>query len=138
MKFVLDCSVTMAWCFEDETNPYTEWVLDSLLKGYEAIVPPLWKLEVVNVLLLAIRKNRINSLIANNFKNTLTQLPITIEENASMRVFDTVFELAKELNLSAYDAAYFELALREKLPIATQDLAIIKAAQKQKITILKK
>ncbi|MBV8801703.1 MAG: type II toxin-antitoxin system VapC family toxin [Gammaproteobacteria bacterium] len=137
MKFVLDCSVTMAWCFEDETNPYTEWILDSLSKGYEAIVPPLWRLEVINVLLLAIRKNRINSLTAHNFKNTLTQLPITIVENASGRVFDTVFELAKELNLSAYDAAYFELAFREKIPIATQDLAVIKAAQRQKIAVLK-
>jgi predicted nucleic acid-binding protein len=137
MKFVLDCSVTMAWCFEDESNPYTEWVLDSLLKGYEAIVPPLWRFEVINVLLLAIRKNRINSLIANNFKNTLTQLPIKVEENASLRVFDTVFELGKELHLTAYYASYFELALREKIPIATQDAAIIKAAQKQKITIFK-
>jgi predicted nucleic acid-binding protein len=135
MKFVLDCSVTMAWCFEDESNSYTESVLDSLLKGHEAKVPPLWRLEVSNVLLLAIKKRRINSLIANNFKNTLTQLPIQTDESASERVFDTVFELGKELDLTAYDAAYFELALRENIPIATQDSQIIKAAKKQKIKI---
>lgn len=135
MKFVLDCSITMAWCFEDESNNYTELVLDSLLKGYEAKVPPLWRLEVSNVLLLAMRKKRINSLIANNFKNSLSNLPIKIDESASDRVFDTVFELGKELNLTAYDAAYLELALREKLPIATQDTALIKAAKQQKITI---
>lgn len=135
MKFVLDCSVTMAWCFEDESNAYTEQVLDSLLKGHEAKVPPLWRLEVSNVLLLAMRKKRIDSLIAHNFKNTLTNLPIKIDESANERVFDTVFALGKELDLSAYDAAYFELALREKIPIATQDTAIIKAAKKQKIPI---
>lgn len=135
MKFVLDCSVTMAWCFEDESNSYTESVLDSLLKGYEAIVPPLWRLEVSNVLLVAIRKKRIDPLIAHNFKNTLTTLPIKIDESANTRIFDTVFELGKELDLTAYDAAYFELALREKIPMATQDNAIIKAAKKQKIPI---
>lgn len=135
MKFVLDCSTTMAWCFEDETNTYTEMVLGSLLKGYEARVPPLWKLEVTNVLLMAIKKNRINSLIAHNFKNTLTQLPIKIDDDANNRIFDTVYELGKELNLTAYDAAYLELALRESIPIATQDTALIRAAKQQKISI---
>lgn len=135
MRFVLDCSVTMAWCFEDESNAYTERVLDSLQNGFAARVPPLWQLEVVNVLLVGIRKKRIQPMMAHYFKNALTNLPINIDREASDRVFDTVFELAKEFELSAYDAAYLELATREQIPIATQDLALIKAAKKQKITI---
>jgi predicted nucleic acid-binding protein len=135
MKFVLDCSVTMAWCFEDETNSYTERVLDSFQNGFEARVPPIWQLEVVNVLLVGIRKKRIQPMIAHHFKNALSNLSINIDRGASDRVFDTVFELAKEFELSAYEAAYLELAAREQIPIATQDSALIKAAKKQKIMI---
>ena len=44
--FVLDCSVTMAWCFDDEATPYTDGVRDSLaditlartVLGYEPVV----------------------------------------------------------------------------------------------------
>ncbi len=130
MKFVLDCSVTMAWCFEDEGNTYTEKILDFLQKKNEARVPPIWKLEVINVLLLAEKKKRIDRLIAANFKNALLHLPIHIDHTATDRVFETVFEIAKECDLSSYDASYLELAFREKIPIATQDEALIKAASK--------
>lgn len=130
MKFVLDCSVTMAWCFEDESNAYVEKVLTALQNGYEARVPIIWKLEVSNVLLLTERKKRINALIANNFKNALTTLPIRTDQPANDRIFDTIFELGRELQLTSYDACYLELALRENIPIATQDNALIKAAKK--------
>jgi predicted nucleic acid-binding protein len=135
MNFVLDCSVTMAWCFEDEVSPYTENVLMALGKGHAAKVPTIWKLEVANVLLLSERKKRINRLIANNFKNTLTLLPIGVDISVNDRVFDTVYELAHELKLTIYDAAYLELALREQMPIATLDSELSKAAKKISIEI---
>jgi len=130
IRFVLDCSVTMSWCFEDEKNDYTENILSSLKKEHEARVPPVWKLEVSNVLLIAERKKRISPLIINNFKNALTTLPISMDLSSNDRVFDTVFELARELQLTAYHAAYLELAFREKIPLATQDQALLKAAKK--------
>src|SRR5262249_45241568 len=108
MKFVLDCSVTMAWCFEDESNTYSENILNSFQKNYIATVPSIWRLEVANVLLLSERKKRINSLTANNFKNALTTLPIDVDLLADKRVFDTVYELGRELNLTIYDATYLE------------------------------
>jgi predicted nucleic acid-binding protein len=136
MKFVLDCSVSMAWCFEDETNTYTESILDSLESGdHVARVPPIWKLEVINVLLITERKKRISKHIANNFKNALTILPISIDTFSIDRTFDTVYELARELHITAYDAAYLELAVRENIPLATQDNALIQAAQKIQIQL---
>jgi len=51
-EFVLDTSVAMAWCFEDETNPYADAVLDSLIDN-AALAPSIWPLEVGNVLLVA-------------------------------------------------------------------------------------
>ncbi len=137
MKFVLDCSVTMAWCFEDEVNEYTEKVLDFLQKKNEARVPPIWKLEVINVLLLAQKKKKIDGLIATNFKNALLNLPIHIDHTATDRAFETVFEIGKECDLTSYDASYLELAFREKIPIATQDNALIKAARKIHVDCIK-
>ena len=55
--------------------------------------------------------------------------------SANDRIFDTVYELAHELKLTAYDAAYLELALREQMPIATLDSDLIKAAKKINIEI---
>lgn len=137
MKFILDCSVTMAWCFEDEVNDYTENVLTYLKNQYMATVPPIWKLEVANVLLLAERKKRINSRVAHNFKNALTALPIHTDVSANDRVFDTVYELARELRLTIYDGAYLELALRTQLPLATLDTALINAAKKINIALFR-
>lgn len=130
MKFVLDCSITMAWCFEDKSEAYSESILSALKNGYLARVPPIWKLEVCNVLLITERKKRIDSFIANNFKNALSVLPISVDNSANDRVFDTVFELARELRLTVYDTAYLELAIREKIPIASLDRALIEAARK--------
>lgn len=130
MKFVLDCSVTMSWCFEDEIDDYTENVLNALSQNYQARVPTIWKYEISNVLLLTERKKRISLLKANNFKNALSSLPITVDHGATDRALDTIFELGRELQLTAYDASYLELAFREKIPIATNDKELIKAAKK--------
>ncbi|MFT3741412.1 MAG: type II toxin-antitoxin system VapC family toxin [Gammaproteobacteria bacterium] len=133
-SFVLDCSVTMSWCFEDEKTQYSEKILASL-NGHVAKVPPLWPIEVSNVLLLTIRKQCISPLIAHQFKSALATLPIEIEEAATKRVFDTVFTLAQELKLTAYDATYLELAQREKIPLASLDKQLIHAAEKMNIPL---
>ena len=51
--FVLDCSVTMAWCFDDEVTPYTDRIRDSLA-GVGAVVPCLWPIEVANVMIVGL------------------------------------------------------------------------------------
>jgi predicted nucleic acid-binding protein len=57
-KFVVDNSVVMAWCFEDEASRYADAVLGSL-EMLTAIVPSIWPLEVGNVLLIAERNKRL-------------------------------------------------------------------------------
>ncbi len=69
--FVLDCSVTMAWCFEDEGNDFTESVLNRLSES-KAIVPTIWSLEVANVLLVAKRKKRILEFQCSRFIDALS------------------------------------------------------------------
>jgi hypothetical protein len=58
-RFVLDASVAVAWCFEDEATKFTESVLDLLSAGAEALVPAIWPVEVANALLIAERRKRI-------------------------------------------------------------------------------
>jgi predicted nucleic acid-binding protein len=80
--FVLDVSVTMAWCFEDEATPETWEILDRL-QDEGAVVPALWPLEVANVLLLAERRNRTTAAHAGAFIEQLLRLPIRVEQFAA-------------------------------------------------------
>lgn len=125
--FVLDCSVTMAWCFENQVTNYTEKVFDSL-KSTKAIVPEIWHLEVCNVLLKAERYKIITNLQAIEFIEALDLLPIKVDESEIGKAMHLIIEIAREFKLSAYDAAYLELAMRKKLPISTLDKALRKAA----------
>ncbi len=120
-RFVLDCSVTMAWCFEDETDRYSEAVLTAL-SGGGAIVPSLWSLEVANVLLVSERRGRLSRGDGQRFLELLAGLPITVSPFAPEAA--EVLALARAHRLSAYDAAYLSLALRTRLPIATRDRAL--------------
>ena len=80
MPVVIDASVTMAWCFDDEATPLTDGVLDRLRED-EAVVPALWQLEVANVLLIAERRGRITEAQATRFLDLLMQLRIRVDQS---------------------------------------------------------
>jgi predicted nucleic acid-binding protein len=126
--FVLDCSVTMGWVFDDEKTDYTEAVLNSLAEN-KAIVPYLWELEVANVLIMAERRGRITQAQTAHALSLLSSLPILIDTPIAKQGLATIPTLAREHQLSAYDAAYLELALREGAAIATLDQKLERAAQ---------
>lgn len=134
--FVLDCSVTMAWCFEDEACSYSDNVLMSL-KNYKnrALVPSLWKLEVTNVLLMAERKKRILEADMLHFIRFLKQLPLDIEkDNDSVSMGDLVL-IGKTHQLTAYDACYLHMAISLGLPLATVDKRLEEAAKQAGVSI---
>jgi len=129
-SFVLDATVTMTWCFDDEATPLAEAILDRLSSLIDtANVPALWLYEVVNVTQTATRKGRISEEKARKFLNSIAGLPIGIESPTRAQVLDTVYELTTKYRLTAYDAAYLELAIRQNLPIATFDQALASAAR---------
>ncbi len=128
-RFVVDNSVVMTWCFEDEASDYADIALQGLEKG-EAIVPAIWPLEVGNVLLVAERKRRLGKADVVRFLELLSALPIRVEQESPERMLTDIIALARELQLSTYDASYLDLAMRSGLPIATQDKALLKAAHK--------
>ncbi len=126
--FVIDCSVTMAWCFEDESNDYTDRILENI-KGATVIVPTIWPLEVANVLLQAQKHKRITEIQATSFIDAILTLPIVIDPSTTSRAMHSIFVLASQTNLTIYDAAYLELAVREKIPLLTLDKGLIRAAK---------
>jgi predicted nucleic acid-binding protein len=127
-RFVLDCSVTMGWCFESEADAYARNVLDSLVRA-AAIVPSLWPLEVANVLLVAERRRRIGRADSTRFLELIGQLPVTVARSTDLQEVPGLVALGRERGLSAYDAAYLHLALQEGLPLATRDRGLRTAAR---------
>lgn len=133
--FVLDASVTMAWCFEDEASDAAWGLLDRLGED-TALVPGIWSVEVANVLLVAERRRRLTRPQSRAFVTRLLALPILVEEAPPQRVLGEVFTLGRETGLAAYDALYLDLAARHDLPLATLDRAMRSAARKSRIAIL--
>ncbi len=127
--FVLDASLTMAWCFESDANEYTEGILARMENGEEALVPTLWRLEVVNALLKSKRQGKVTAERAAKFLAELRGFAIEVDDEAPARADNEIFQLGLKHQLSSYDAAYLELAIRRKLPLATEDNNLILAAK---------
>ena len=134
-RFVLDCSVVMAWCFEDEADAYADSVLD-LLADSEAIVPCIWPLEVANVLLVAERRKRLSEAASLQFAGLLSELPIAIDYESSDRALSEILFLGRQQGLSSYDAAYLELAMREGIALATRDNRLRKVSGKCGVKVI--
>jgi predicted nucleic acid-binding protein len=114
--FVVDASMTLSWCFADEATPYSRRVLGALETAY-AVVPALWPFEVANVLALAEHRKRISQEGIAAFLETLRRLPIEIERREALWLWQAVLPLAREHRLTAYDAAYLDLARWERLSL---------------------
>ncbi|HEY9870700.1 MAG TPA: type II toxin-antitoxin system VapC family toxin [Candidatus Obscuribacterales bacterium] len=127
-EFVLDASVALSWFFIDEGDPYAAGVLERLLE-HEAVVPPVWPLEVANGLLVAERRRRATVAQTSQAMEQLRYLPIHIDEGFTMERLEMVVALARAQMLSCYDAAYLELAIRGGLPLASMDEKLIAAAE---------
>lgn len=125
--FVLDCSIAASWCFEDEADPAVDTLLDDL-KVQGAAVPSLWPLEVTNVLLQAERRGRITMATVDGRLAAFAALPITVDTTSWLRTSAAILALARLHGLTTYDAAYLELATRQRLPLATKDKALRRAA----------
>lgn len=126
--FVLDCSIAVAWLFDDETSPETDALLDRL-KADGALVPGLWRLELGNALTQAERRNRIAAAQIAAYLDLLDRLPIVTDAETESRALREILTLARTENLTPYDAAYLELAMRRNVELATRDRALIQAAR---------
>jgi predicted nucleic acid-binding protein len=135
-QFVLDASVAVAWCFEDESAKFTEGVLDLLSTGAEALVPSIWPLEIANALLVAEKRKRIALAQVTALLWRISGLPISVMPIEAKQAFEQILPVARQQGLSEYDAAYLELALRQGLPLATLDRELRRSAQATGVVLL--
>ncbi len=132
MAFVLDASVTAVWAFCDEQQP----VADSAFRALDheqAWVPTLWWYEIRNILLVNERRNRITVAESTQFLIDMDNFPIFVDEE---REPGGLFELARLYSLTVHDAAYLELAMRKRVPLATLDKALRLAAEAAGVALL--
>jgi predicted nucleic acid-binding protein len=131
---VLDCSVALSWCFEDEQSPFVMHILDRVVAD-GAVVPVLWQYEIANGFQSAIRRRRIDALYRDEALQRLTVMNIQIDPESLSHVWTRVAALADQYRLSVYDAAYLELAQRRALPLATLDEALVQAARQSGVLV---
>jgi predicted nucleic acid-binding protein len=135
MPFVLDSSVALAWVLPDETNPTLDDLCDRLTDDI-ALVPPVWPLEIGNVLLIAVKRDRLTAKDVSRLVTELRGLPFEIDAASTERAMEETLALAKKYDLTTYDASYLELAQRRNLPLATLDTKLRKACLSAKIMVL--
>ena len=109
-RIVLDCSITMSWCFQDETTDPSMTLLGSL-DTVSLHVPTLWTLETANALATAHRRGRINDDDLTASLLFLEMLPLEIDDRGASASLTDVLPLALAFELTAYDATYLELAM---------------------------
>lgn len=127
MPLVVDASITLSWYLADEESEYANRVLDSLRRD-QGLVPSIWSLEVANGLLVAERRGRVTRAEVTRVSAVILSLPILLREVNLESALGHILELGYDWNLTAYDAAYLNLAMQEALPIATLDANLRRAA----------
>ena len=123
---VIDASVTLAWCFEDESSDLADAVL-ARLEVDQGLAPSIWPLEVSNGLRTAERRGRLDRTDLPRLRQLLGALSIRIEHVELDEALGEVLDLAREHDLTAYDATYLSTALRFGLPIGTVDQRLARA-----------
>jgi predicted nucleic acid-binding protein len=132
---VLDSSIALTWCFDDETSPDTERLLDRV-RDEGAIVPGLWYVELGNVLLQAEKRGRITVSGVAGRLALLRDLPLTTDQETTARAWREILALARTEGLTTYDATYLELALRHGRPLLTKDKDLAAAARRLGVVVL--
>jgi predicted nucleic acid-binding protein len=118
--FVIDASITLAWCFDDESSRAADAVLERL-EHEDALVPAHWPLEVANALRTAEKRGRLVEADLSRLRALLAGLPVEIVPLELRTALWSVLEAAREHELTSYDAAYLDLARARGLPLATVD-----------------
>jgi predicted nucleic acid-binding protein len=135
MNIVVDASMAVAWLFYDERTEAPQAILRRVaVEG--ALVPSLWRLEVANVLRSAVRRKRCDSGYATRCLQRLGRLSIVVDQETDAHAWGRTRQLSTEHDLTAYDAAYLELALRRHRPLASCDSALIAAGRKAGLDVL--
>ena len=128
-SFVIDASIVLTWCFPDEHSSLAQSVAERFKQGDTALATAFWPHEVLNALLVGEKRKRISAPLVRSFLRDLATLPVALEQFHTAEVFERTESLARKYDLTAYDAAYLDLAIEKDLPLATLDDRLIHACK---------
>lgn len=134
--FVADSSVAISWVALSQSTKATDHVLDDVTSGTPFIVPVLWMFEVANSLLVLARRKRIDDEECSRGRSILSRLMPVVDDEGPQLALGAITDLAQRHELSAYDAAYLELAIRKRLPLASRDASLNRAAKRTGVKTL--
>jgi predicted nucleic acid-binding protein len=134
--FVLDASVTMSWCYENENTEAGRSLLRRL-REQRGIVPPIWRYEVANALLAGERRCRLEPERLARFLELVESLDLEVERDATPRPGNEMM-LGRRYGISAYDASYLQVAMSRSVALATFDRRLCSAAESAGVPLLTK
>jgi predicted nucleic acid-binding protein len=135
MQIVLDASCALAALLPDEAVEHAARLVEDALRA-GAVVPTIWRLEVINGTLQAHRRGRFDRETQDLILSEFAKVEVAVDNEGAAVPWRAVTQLAARHRLSAYDACYLELALRRTLPLATLDLRLRSAAEAEAIEVL--
>jgi predicted nucleic acid-binding protein len=131
VKVVVDACFAGAWLLPDESSRRADKLLKRFLESQDELcVPQLWIYEISNLLLSAERRKRISREQVQEAHELLDSVRRTTFDQEPLLVRQRITNFARSYALSAYDAAYLELADRLQCDLATLDKSLQKAAAK--------
>jgi len=132
MAVVIDTSVAVGWFVPSQASAYADRIARRTRRE-ALVVPPLWEAEFANVMVVLLRRRVLAPhQIAAVLGKAERLDPVVDRDVASAR---ELFALAEQHGISAYDAAYLELAKRRGLPLATRDAKLARAAAEAGVLI---
>jgi predicted nucleic acid-binding protein len=130
---VLDCSIVLRWALKEGDGGSFDL---EKVAAYGGVVPGIWHLEVANVLLLKVRHKKLPEKELDAVLADISKLKIAVDGRTDEFAWTMTLRLAEKHGLSAYDAAYLELALRRGLALATLDKELARAAIAERVMVL--
>lgn len=134
MTIVIDASIALGWTHA--TPPPDAVYAQERLVDDDALVPSIWPAEVANGLLVAERRGLMTAEHRAAFLALLRKVNIGVEATGAERTLSVALNLARDQQLSVYDAMYLELARREGVPLASLDGPLRDAARRIGVTLL--
>ena len=132
MSLVVDCSVSLPWFLEDERTKFTDQLLEAVDRA-EYWAPPVWRLEMLNGLMIAERRKRIDR--ARRIESVDQVARLNVRVDPTLPNVMAIGALAERHGLTAYDAAYLELAKRQGFALATLDRDLVQAAAAEGVMV---
>jgi predicted nucleic acid-binding protein len=133
-RIVIDASATLGWLFDEDRAAAR---LKPVLDASELVAPWLWRLEVVNAILVRQRRKVLTEAQSSRLLQLIDELTIDFIGEPATRSAASLAQAARPHQLTAYDAVYLDLAIRLGLPLLTRDNNLRKACERVGVKLVR-